>query len=190
MITSYAEKKRSLHNIVNEEITHGGYRVYLTNVAQGTGEGDRIGRMIRVHGITYNFEWREATGVADARSVCTMLLVQDTQTVGDAHAAVSEILSEQGTANAPFGLVQIHNKGRFKILMRKQCVVGVRAADTGLKNYHGYYKFKKAFNVRYNGTAATDIEANDLMMIFITGNDTAENGIYLSGCFRLWFTDT
>jgi len=188
-LISVAEKKRNLHNIINEEITHGGYRLYLTAIAQGAGEDQRVGRMVRVHGVTYNFEWRESTGIADARSVCTWMLVQDTQTVGDSHAAISEILSEQGTTNAPLGLVQIHNKGRFKILLRKQCVVGVRGADTGLKNYRGYYRFRKPFNVRYNGTAATDIEANDLMMVFITGNDTAENGIYMSGCFRLWYTD-
>lgn len=188
-ILSLAEKKRGLHNILNEEITHGGYRVFLTNIDQGAGEGNRIGRMIRVHAVVGNGEWREATGVADARSVCTMMLVQDTQTVGDAHAAISEIISEQGTTNAPFGLINVNNKGRFKILMRRQVTVGVRAADTGLRTFRFYYKFKKPFNVRYNGTLGTDIEANDLMLCFITGNDTSENGIYMSGVFRLWYSD-
>jgi len=176
-------------SVSNEEITHGAYRVFLTGIAQGPGEGERIGRMIRVHGLTYHGEWRCASGSDTARSVCTMMLVQDTQTVGDAHAAVSEILSSQGTTQAPFGLININNKGRFKILFRKQVAVGVRSADSGLKVFDGYYKFRKQFNVRYNGTASTDIEANDLMLVFITGNDTSEDGIYMSGEFRLWYTD-
>jgi len=175
--------------VSNEEITHGAYRVFLTNIAQGSGEGERVGRMIRVHSVVYNGEWRAATGAADARSVCTMMLVQDTQTVADTHAAVSDIISEQGTSNAPFGMLNLGNKGRFRILMRKQITLEQYNVGRGLSNFQGYYKFRKPFNVRYNGTAGTDIEANDLMMIFITGNDTTENGIYMSGLFRLWYTD-
>lgn len=188
-VQGMAEKKRFTQQVLNEEITDGGYRQFLCSIAGGAAEGQRIGRMIRVNGLVVKGVLRGTSTTATTASYVTMVLVRDTQTVGDAHAAISEIQGDTGTALAPFGLMNVANKGRFKILKRITVPVYSRNLEGSIKKIEFYYKFRKPYNVRYNGTADSDIEANDTFLYWISSNPTASDAIYLDCNARLWYTD-
>jgi len=117
---SMAEKKRlSLSTLGTPlEVDWTGRRFYLSEIAQGANEGERIGRIVSPHSFTARFALHNQETNDLKQSAWTAYLVQDMQTVGDAHAAVSEITSSTSTIDAPMGLINVHNKGRFKILKR------------------------------------------------------------------------
>jgi len=186
-----AEKKRTHVTWTNAEVDWNGHRQYLDAMAQGTNEGERIGRMVTPHSFVGRFELLNSAASSAYRQVWTAFLVQDLQTVGDTHAAVSEIISGVGTAGAPMGLVNLANKGRFKIIRRWEGSIGHAALESSVQYLSVYHKFRKGEvkNIRYNGTASTDIEANSLMMVFVTSANPADDLIYVTGEARLWYTD-
>jgi len=175
--------------VTNGEFDWSGRREILDRIAQGVGEGQRIGRVITPHSVVARLEIINSLGASTARETWTMFLVQDLQQVGDAHAQVSEMLSDIGTQNAPMGLVNINNKGRFKIHRRWQgCLMNNTDAGS-IKYLTFYHKFRKPRNIRYNGPADTDIEAGGLMLVLISSADPTINACYVSGNIRLWYTD-
>lgn len=175
--------------MTNGEFDWDGRREILDRIAQGSDEGQRIGRQITPHSVVARLEIVTATGSSTSRATWTMFLVQDLQQVGDAHASVSEIISDIGTQNAPMGLINVNNKGRFKIHRRWQGVLNQNTVDGSVKYLNIYHKFRKPRNIRYNGSATTDIEANGLMLVLVSSEDPANNTCYVSGNIRLWYTD-
>lgn len=187
-----AEKKRVYHEWLNAEFDWNGHRQYLDTIPQGSGEGERIGRVVTPHSFSGRFELVNSSNTYVYRATWTAFLVQDLQTVGDAHATVAEILSNVGTQLAPMGHINIANKGRFKIIRRWEGVLGTaNGADPSILYLNVYHKFRKGEvkNIRYNGTASTDIEANSLMFVLVSSEDPANNICYASGVGRLWYTD-
>jgi len=189
-VRSFAERKRITLTATAAEFDNTGHRVYLDQIAQGSGEGERVGRMITPYSLTAKVKIYNVGTTSSAPAAWSVFLVQDMQTVGDAHASVSEILSENGTALAPMGLMNVANKGRFKILRRWQGILGYSSSGVSAQRYLDiYYKFKKVKNIRYNGSASTDIEANSLMLVFISDKDPTDNLTYYTGQFRMWYSD-
>jgi len=187
-IRSVAEKKRYNISLLNNEFDWNGRREYLDAIAQGTDEGQRIGRIVTPHAVTARLELLNSRAEATQRATWTVFLVQDYQTVGDAHASVAEIISDIGTTTAPMGLINVNNKGRFKIIRRWQGVLNQEVQSGSVKYLTIYHRFK-AKNLRYNGPLATDIEANSLMLVFVASTDPANNTCYVSGNIRFWYTD-
>jgi len=194
ILNSVAEKKRVLHTERSAEVDWTGRRMNLSLIAQGTGEDQRIGRMVTPHSITCRATLRNTDAVATDRYGYQVLLVQDLQTVGDTPAAVSEILSDVGTAYAHIGLMNVNNKGRFKILKRwsgNLMPTSSSSTTATYKTFDFYYKFpsRAVKNLRYNGSASTDIEANHLSLIWLTNADPANDAVLLDANVRLWYTD-
>lgn len=189
VVRSYAEKKRVTFSLLNNEFDQDGFRSILDRVAQGTGEDQRIGRTIQPWAITARLELINNVSPSANRETWTVFLVQDYQQVGDLHAQISEIISDVGTAAAPMGLLNIANKGRFKILRRWQGVLMAQTQDRSLQYLHFYYKFKGRKSIRYNGPLTTDIEANGLMLCFVGSNTGADNALFVTGNIRMWYTD-
>lgn len=176
--------------MTNGEFDWSGRREILDRVAQGVGEGQRVGRVITPHSVVARLEILTTQSASTNRETWTMFLVQDLQQVGDAHAQVSEILSDIGTQNAPMGLINVNNKGRFKIYRRWQGhLVASTSGDGSIRYLNIYHKFRKPRNIRYNGPLDTDIEAGGLMLVLISSADPANNNCYVSGNIRLWYTD-
>lgn len=186
-----AEKKRSYHEWNNAEFDWNGHRQYLDTIPQGSGEGERIGRVVTPYSFSGRFELLNASGDTNRRATWTAFLVQDLQTVGDAHATVAEILSNVGSSLAPMGHINIANKGRFKIIRRWEGVLGINTMENSIQYLNIFHKFRKGEikNIRYNGTASTDIEANSLMFVLLSSEDPVNNICFASGVGRLWYTD-
>lgn len=181
------EKKFSYQIYTNQEMDWDGHRHYLTQVAQGSGDQERVGRHITPSYLTARL-WLRATSSSTgvARCAWSVLLVRDTQQVGDAYAAATEIITDIGTANAPMGLIKDANRGRFKILRRWEGTF-----DIGTKNHEYlniYHKFN-GFVTKYNGSNSTDIESNGLMLLFVSSSDPADNNVLFNGHVRMWYND-
>jgi len=190
-IRSVAEKKRIFITTTGSEADYDGHRIYLDAIPQGSGEGERVGRMVTPHALTAKVKiYTTSTSGSSTNIAWTAFIVQDLQTVGDAHANVSEILSGIGTTTAPMGLMNANNKGRFKILRRWQGVLGYSAGGgPSAKMLDIYHKFRKPKNIRYNGSASTDIEANSLMFVVVSDRAPTEDLLYYAGNFRFWYSD-
>lgn len=186
-----AERKRNTLTETASEVDWTGRRIYLDEIAQGADEGQRIGRIVTPHSFIAKFKIYNSQAASATNAAWTAYLVQDKQTVGDSHAAVSEITSNNGTVLAPMGLLNIHNKGRFTIFRRWEGILNQSTLEGSRTYLNLYHKFnpKNTENLRYNGSAATDIEAGSLMLVFITDQDPAANTVLLTGVHRLWYTD-
>jgi len=186
-----AERKRNTLTESASEVDWDGRRIYLDEIKQGTDEGQRIGRIVTPHSFVGKFMLKNTGTASTNRYTWTAYLVQDKQTVGDAHAAVSEITSNVGTALAPMGLLNIHNKGRFTIFRRWQGSLSYSSDHSSVQYINLYHKFnsKNTENFRYNGTGSADIEAGSMMLVWITSADPADNTISITGVHRLWYTD-
>jgi len=194
ILNNVAEKKRVLHTERSAEVDWSGRRMNLSLIAQGAGEDQRIGRMVTPHSIVCKATLRNTDAVNTDRYGYQVLLVQDLQTVGDTPASVSEIISDVGTAYAHIGLLNVNNKGRFKILKRwSGNLMPLSSSSTSptFKTFDFYYKFpsRAVKNIRYNGSATTDIEANHLSLIWVTNADPANDAILLDANVRLWYSD-
>jgi len=195
VLRGVAEKKRCLIDIDDagsaREVDFSGHRFYLDTIAQGAGEGERVGRIVTPSSFVAKVKiFNIATSSTHNNVAWTAFLVQDTQCVGDSHAAVSEIISNVGTPLAPMGLINAANKGRFRMLKRWTGMLGYSASGVSSSRYLDlYYYFSKPNNIRYNGTASTDIEANSLMLVFVTDRDPGDNAVYVHGVARLWYSD-
>jgi len=181
------EKKFSYQIYTGQEMDWDGHRHYLTEVGNGTGENDRVGRHITPQYLTARL-WIRATNATNstARSAWSVLLIQDKQQVGDSYATATEIITDIGTSAAPCGLVKAANRGRFKILRRWEGTLDVNTKNAEYLNI--YHKFN-GFVTKYNGTTAGDIESNGLMLLFVSSSDPADNNVLFTGHVRMWFTD-
>lgn len=186
---SIAEKKRVNYSLNNNEFDWDGLRVILDRIPQSTDEGGRVGRIVTPHAVAARLELINGVSSTAARSTWTVFLVQDLQQVGDTHATVAEIISDIGTDTAPMGLINVNNKGRFKIHRRWQGTLMHSSQPGSIKYLQFYHKFRKPRSIRYNGVLNTDIEANGLMLVFVSSGDPASDQCFVSGNVRLWYTD-
>jgi len=189
VVRNFAERKRVLMTWSDQEFDWDGHRKYLDEIAQGAGEDQRIGRMVTPHSFNARLELTNTEATQTDSHTWTAFLVQDLQVVGDAHATVTEIINGIGTPRAPMGIMNVNNKGRFKILRRWQGVLANTTSGSPIKYLNLYYKFRKPKKIRYNGALASDIEANSLMFVLVSGADPAYNSCYCNGFGRLWYTD-
>lgn len=190
VVRGFAERKRYLMTWATEEFDYDGHRKYLSLIAQGANEGERIGRMVTPHSFNARIQLTNIMTASAANvATWTALLVLDKQQVGDTPAAVSEILSNMGSTSAPMSMINVANKGRFKIIRRWQGTLYATTGQGNTAHLNIYHKFRKPANMRYNGTASTDIEANGLQFILISNRPGTDNACYATGVGRLWYTD-
>lgn len=182
------EKKFAYQIYSDQEMDWSGHRHYLTEIAGGTGENDRIGRHITPQYLAGRVTLQNqitSGGTVSARVGWSILLVHDKQQVGDNYPAVSEVITDTGTEVAPCGMLNSANRGRFKILRRWD---GTTDYNAPIQMVNLYHKFP-GFVTKYNGSTSGDIEGNGLMLIFISGADPVNNTLLFSGHIRMWFTD-
>lgn len=187
VVNKVLEKKFAYQIYTDQEMDYDGHRHYLTQVAQGAGDQQRVGRHITPNYITARL-WIRATNATNSTARCawSVLLIRDLQQVGDAYAAATEVITDIGTAVAPMGLIKDANRGRFKILRRWEGTLDVNTRNGEYLNI--YHKFN-GFVTKYNGTASTDIESNGLMLLFVSSSAPADDNVKFNGHVRMWYTD-
>lgn len=180
------EKKFAYQVYNNQEMDYDGHRHYLSLVAAGTGENDRVGRHITPSYVSGKLAiYLSAASASTTRHTWSLLLVHDKQQVGDNWPSASDILTDIGTTVAPQGLMNAANRGRFKILRRWD---GNLSLYNSIQELNIYHKLP-GFVTKYNGSANTDIEGNGLLLLFVSSAAPADNMVYFSGHVRMWFTD-
>jgi len=189
-VRSFAEHKLITQTYSVAEVDWTGRVHALTNIPQGVGVAERTGKQIELHSVTWKIAMNNA-GSATAQVGC-MMIVLDTQQVGDAVPTPSQILipTNVGTVAAPTSLLNSSNRGRFKVLYRRTFSLADQTGSdsTQIKMLQGYKKLR-GVRTRYNGTASTDIERNGLYAIWITDGDPAGDDVFITGDIRLYYTD-
>lgn len=167
---------RYLKGLVNSEkfkhdmtssstITRTGTMLHLTNIAQGDGDGQRTGNSIFVRNVGIRFSILYNTSGASAQRV-RMMLVIDSQQVGDTLPSVSDVLDVAGTASAPLSFLNDQTVGRFKVLKSRMYTV---YADKN--NIVSQWNINLRHHVRYNGAAATDIQKGGIYLLMVSSED-------------------
>lgn len=167
---------RYLSGLVNSEkfkhdmtssstITRTGTMLHLTNIAQGDGDGQRTGNSIFVRNVGIRFSILYNTSGASAQRV-RMMLVIDSQQVGDTLPSVSDVLDVAGTASAPLSFLNDQTVGRFKVLKSRMYTV---YADKN--NIVSQWNINLRHHVRYNGATATDIQKGGIYLLMVSSED-------------------
>lgn len=162
----------ALKGIINSELkkvdvtatttpTTTGTVIHLTGTAQGDTIGTRNGNSVLLKYISFKglLSWNASAN----SSFLTMYIVKDIQQVGDTTPAVTDFLD---TSYGSLGVLNTAYPGRFKILLKKKYVQDAKkpiSVDLFIKtDYH----------LKYNGTAASDIQKNGTYLVLISNEAT------------------
>lgn len=150
----------------------------LNNIATGDTANTRTGISVLLKYAYISLTFNRSTAATTAYSQLRMLLVQDTEQVGDTSPAYSDVI-EGGLSS---GLLNRDTMGRFTILLDKQLNLtantpAIRVQQMVPLNFHA----------RYNGTASSDIEKNGVYLMIVSSEATNQVGIV--GVCRIAYYD-
>ncbi len=140
----------------------------LTNIPNGTGPSDRIGRRVAYHDIQINFHWSPASG---ASTRARAILVHDTQT-NNAATTVGDVMNGYDVA----ALYNPDNRIRFNILYDTEVMTHQSAnfffstGEAGKRNVVVSLKGKQCL-FSGTGSSVSDIEKGNLFWVCLS--DTA-----------------
>ena len=164
-------------------IPTGGSVILCTEISNGTGPSDRIGRRIQYHDIQINYHWSPAIGSTQrARAV----LVYDTQS-NNALPLVTEVMNGTDVA----ALYNPDNRMRFKILYDTMVMTHQSAnffSSTGEYGKNNVVISLKGKDCLYSGSTSTvsDIEKGSVFWVLL-GN--VNNGMTFVERQRLQYFD-
>lgn len=172
------ERKVKIESANNQSINGTtGLVVELTNVSQGDGQTTRDGNSIFCrnvfgrHAIT-----RNAAGASV--QLVRFMVVKDLQQQGDTNPTVSDILN----AADPLSPLSLASRGRFTILRDKLITL-----TDQYPNHTQKLNVPMKHHVRYNGTAASDIQKGGLYVVMIS--NTTSNHPVISYNYSTSFYD-
>lgn len=160
----------------------------IAGIVQGTTETSRVGKTITVHSIEVKYEFAMPNDAVVFEEAVGWYLLIDKQPNG-ATPAVLDVLS---TAS----YITIKNnetRSRFKIL--KQGLNALPNTSVGAATYsaanvvnHFFIKFKKPFEIQFNGNAGTvaDLVTNNILFLTVSKNGKAK----MTGYIRVKFADS
>lgn len=149
----------------------------LTSIVQGDGKEARDGNSILIKSIQLRYF---AYGHASARvTAIRILLVRDLQQVADTVPSMSDVLEQDNCTS----YLNPDTVGRFKILYDKVHVLNDNSSQQVYKEIY----LPCSYHVRYNGTAAADIQKGG---IYLYGVSTeATNTATVKWSARLTYVD-
>lgn len=183
---------RYLRGLVNSEMLHAdtnfslatvtgsGAMNHLTALSQGDAANARTGNSILLRSLAYRFKL-EINSSVTANTTITMLILQDTQQIGDTQPSVTDVLSQAQT----YSLLSTNTAGRFKIMKRRSFLLTPASGGRPAVEHKGFMNLYS--HVRYNGTASSDIQKNGLYVLFISSESV--NYPTVSGSFRIGYHD-
>lgn len=164
-----------LKGLVNSEMKHyivsatanpdnsTGTVVNLVATAQGDSDvGDREGNSILLRNILIRLAITQ--NVTATSTFYRIMLVQDTQQIGDTAPTVGNVLNSASTTSS----LNTGTAGRFKIL--KNWFFSTDDFKSNTRNVE-YFKDLR-LHIRYNGSAASDIQKNGIYLMMLTDQPT------------------
>ncbi|AYP28695.1 MAG: coat protein [Circoviridae sp.] len=162
-----------LKGLVNSEMLHNqstgntttsstGTVTLLNGMAQNDTSSGRTGNSILMRNIFLRLGFQQHPSATS--TTYRVMLVLDTQQVGDTSPAISDIL-ETVNVYAPLATA---NTGRFKIM--KNWFFNTNNASNTFKQLNLYKDVR--FHTRYNGPANTDITKNGLYLVALSDQAT------------------
>ena len=159
--------------LVNSEMFHNtisnttfpnplGAIVPLTNIAIGDSAVTRTGNSLFVRSIVMNMNCSQNASALD-NTFIRMILFIDTQQVSDTTPVSGDIFATTG----PNALVNLDTAGRYKFLKTWEFALSTQNPAKVIK----YYKNIR-HHVRYNGSAATDIQKGGLYLALVSSQST------------------
>lgn len=146
---------------------------HLSAIAQGDAENSRSGNSIYLRSVLVN-------GVMQIHASATsttyrIMIVSDSQQVGDTSPAISDILNSVGVTSA----LNRGTVGRFSVLYDKMFNINTAATPT---RCHKIF-LPMLRHVRFNGAATTDIQRNGIYLVLISNEATnTPSFAYFSRC--------
>lgn len=143
---------------------------HMTPVAQGDGVAARTGNSILAKYLTiHGVATRTTSG--DAVQTCRLVIVMDKQNIAD---ETNPGYSTVFTAANPHALINADTAGRFQILYDK-----VFTLDT-VRSLARTFKINIPLNthVKFNGTAATDIQKNSIWLMTISTQTVSNQPVF------------
>jgi len=187
---STLERKHQTYDLVGgapHEVDWTGRLHHLTNIAAGTGQFQRVGRRITPTALSFRFVFERQTNT-DRPLSTTIMVVRDTQQVGDTSPTTTDILSYVGAIGTGLGILNKNNVPRFTVLYRRTFLLADVQSGVNGQLIDEYIKLAP-INVGYNGDGTADIERNGLYMLMASDGDPATNDIFVTGNATLHFVD-
>lgn len=134
----------------------------FTAIAQGDGLSARTGTSILVHTVTV----KGALAINGSATVSffRLILVRDTQQVGDTAPAYTDVMETASTV----ALLNKNTPGRFQLLFDQLYVLGSASTQSIPINFH--VTVQK--HTKYNGTGSSDIQKGGIYMMMVSSEAT------------------
>ncbi len=150
-----------------------GERNNISLVAQGDGEGERIGRRFTISSITVRGSVGIPSGTNQLTSdIVKVMVIQDKQCNGVLHT-VADVL---GATPTIFSYFNLENKSRFKILASRYYHVNKPMSGDGTTTksgtYHKYFSIHMKVHIPIEMSAATatitNVRSNNISVLYIS----------------------
>lgn len=167
-------------NVTN--ITTAGSIQHVTEIAQGTDVGNRIGNSIVLKEMYMQTQFTISSDASTSAS-WRIAIVRDMQQISDTAPAVTDIFSSN---NPLIAFPNIANRQRFKFLYLSPIRTGIQTYIGGV-NPNIKWDWKGSLKVDYNGSAGTDQQKGAVYIVFLT--DATANTMDFVSRVRLMFQD-
>lgn len=161
-------------------VHNGGNVINLTGIVQGDGDGERTGNSIFVKNVIGTFALSDTVP-----SRIRIMLVKDTQQVGDTSITGSMILQHAGTGMAPLSMLNKETVGRFTILKSRVYTLYPDKPAVTVR-----LSCNMRHHIRYNGPTGNDIQKGGLhFVLFSEQNSGASNTAFCAYTTRVSYHD-
>jgi hypothetical protein len=150
----------------NVATTGAGYFNSFNLIHMGDGDGARTGNSILCKGLRFACSIRNATATPIPWTRIRVMIMQDTQTIGDVTAPfISDILESTG-ASVCLSALNSETVGRYNVLFDR-----VYTMDTITKPQVVVKKsIKLNTHIRFNGHLNTDVQKNNIFYVILCDN--------------------
>lgn len=154
---------------------------HLTAIGQGDTDATRTGNSVLLKSLDFRMLVQRVAANTVIGNLCTCLLVQDNQQIGDTSPAIADVL--EGAT----GLAFLNNAtvGRFKILRRWDFCLDTVGDNARVLRFRKYWP--QGHHVRYNGTSSADQQKGAIY--FLCMGDQATNNPVGDGSVRISYHD-
>lgn len=177
-----------------------GLVVHLTGIAAGTGVSQRVGDAIRAQWLQINLSVTASSyfNATNENPSFRFYIVQDTQQIGDTTPAGSDLVDQPPLPKIQLLNILVTMQKRFRVLYDSKPQIMFAGTGVAAQNNSVVFPAKLQFNfnrrivspIRYNGTAAADIQKGGLYMFFYTDVVVAAaDALDITGTSRVAYTD-
>jgi len=163
------------------QLTNSGGTLHISSVAQGDGDNARTGNSLFARCVNIKGILRFNSASSKLYQPCRLMVVQDSQQIGDTSPGVTNVLESATT----YGHMNSDTVGRFKVLYNK-----VFNLNTGANVSIPFtINLPMRHHIRYNGTAATDIQRGGLYFMYMSNESVSTDQPYMDYECRLSYHD-